>query len=224
MPQGKVKDYRALYGALALVFIGLVLSLQSVLYLHDDYFGRDILTARWHWEIVLNIQILCFAFMWFSHHNRILFSRGRWRARAILNFVIGFGAVGIPAVLMFLSASMDWYRNPPGPDVPKYLIGVAAVIWLISNFLIPGIQKFYLARRKNLQRDSELAGQHIIATFFLRHLPAVLATVLLLCNDFIGYEIGYIMAPFLCFLHGAIVYYRKAFKVPHYDIENSIGG
>lgn len=219
MPRGSIKDYRALYGALALALIGAVLSLQSVLYLHDEYFGREILTARWHWEVVLNIQILCFAFMWFSHHNRILFSRGRWRARAILNFAIGFGAVGMPVFLMLLSATMDWYRNPPGPDAPKYLIGVAAVLWLVSNFLIPGLQKLILVHRKNTRQSREPAGQQMIIAFLLRHSPAALAAVLLLCNDIIGYEIGYIMAPFLCFLHGAIVYYLKAFKVPHYETE-----
>lgn len=208
-----------MYGALALVLIGLVLSLQSILYLHEDYFGREIFTARWHWEIVLNIQILCFAFMWFSHHNRILFSHGRWRARAILNFLIGFGAVGMPAALMIMSASLDWYRNPPGSDVPKYLIGIAAMIWLVSNFLIPAIQKFALSRRKISGRSREPGGLLLVRAFLLRHLPAALAAVLLLANDFIGFEIGYIMAPFLCFYHGAIVYYRKAFKLPHYEIE-----
>ena len=219
MSDGKIKDYRALYGALALVLIGLVLSLQSILYLHDDYFGREILTARWLWEIVLNIQILCFAFMWFSHHNRILFSHGRWRARAIMNFLIGFGAVSIPAVLMLLSAGFDWYRNPPSADTPKLLIGIAAVIWLISNFGVPTVQRFLLMHWKKRQPIKEPTGSGAHNGFMFRHWPAALAVALLAANDFIGYEIGFFMAPFLCFLHGAVVYYVKAFKAPHYESE-----
>ena len=215
----KIRDYRALYGALALGLTGLVLTLQSILYLHGDYYGREILTARWHWEIVLNIQILCFAFIWFSHHNRILFSRGRWRARAIINFVISFCAVGIPAFLMLFSASMDWYRNPPGTDVPKYMIGIAAAIWLFSNFLVPAIQKIILERWKQPKQAGSSGDASLLSRLMFRHWPAAMAAFLLLANDIIGYEVGFIMAPLLCFLHGAIAYYIKAFKVPYYEIE-----
>ncbi len=208
-----------MYGALALVLTGLVLSLQSILHLHVDYFGREILTARWHWEIVLNIQILCFAFMWFSHHNRILFSHGRWRARAILNFIIGFGAVGMPAFLMLMSAFLGWYQNPPGPDVSKYMIAIAATIWLVSNLLVPAIQKTILERWKKPTQNDTPDEASLLGRLMFYHWPAALAAILLLANDFIGYELGFILAPFLCFLHGAIVYYVKAFKVPHYEIE-----
>lgn len=210
----KIKDYRALYGALALALIGFVLSLQSFLYVNIDLYGTDIITARWHWEVVLNIQILCFAFMWFSHHNRILFAKGRWKARAILNFLIGFAAVGMPITLTILGAWMDWYRTPPGPEVSKIMIQVAVYIWLFSNIVVPALQS--VALRKDV-RDEPKVPKFGPA----RHTPGVLMLALLLLNDYLPLNLGYVAAPFLCFLHGALVYAEKAMRLPPYEREDA---
>lgn len=209
----RIKDYRAVYGALALVLIGLVLTLQSALYVNIGYFGPDIITARWHWELMLNIQILCFAFMWFSHHNRILFSEGRWRVRAIANFIMGFLAVGMPLFLTILGAGMDWYRNPPGPDVTKFMIRIAVGIWLVSNFLIPLLLPVVMSRKLKSVTFGFLTFSN------LRHMVAGLMVLLLLCNDHLPANIGYVCAPFLCFLHGGLVYLEKSFRRPPYDSE-----
>lgn len=206
-----IKDYRAMYGAIALILIGAVLSLQSILYVNIDFFGRDIIRARWHWELMLNIQILCFAFMWFSHHNRILFSSGKWRVRAITNFLIGFGAVGLPIFLTILGAVMDWYRTPPGPDVSKFMIRLAVGMWLLSNFVMPGFQAlFFRPDRIKTHRQNNVFAR-------VRHIPAVLMIILLLANTYLPGNLGYVAAPFLCFLHGGLVYLEKALRPPPYD-------
>lgn len=204
----RIKDYRALYGAISLFLIGLVLSFQSFLYVNMDYFGAELTTARWHWEIVLNIQILCCAFIWFSHHNRILFSDGWWKVRAILNFLISFGAVSMPALLTFLGAWNDWYRNPPGPEMSKYMISIAIYIWVGSNIVLPFVLKL-------VARDLTLSK--IQPTSLLKVAAAALMVILFVLNEHLPFNLGYYAAPFLCFLHGAITYVEKSLQVPYYD-------
>ncbi len=208
----RIKDYRALYGAIALALIGAVLSLQSMLYLNIDSYGVEAIRARWHWELVLNIQILCFAFIWFSHHNRISYSQGRWKARAIINFLIGFAAVGMPIFLTVLGTYMNWYRNPPEIETAKYMIRVAVYIWLASNFAVPLVQSLIVKKKRARKAIGMRFG-------LVRHTPAFLVILFLLMNDRLPNNCGYAVAPFLCFAHGALVYLEKAFRNPPYDRE-----
>lgn len=208
----RIRDYRALYGAIALTLIGAVLSLQSTLYLNIDNYGVEIIRARWHWEIVLNIQILCFAFIWFSHHNRISYAEGRWKARAIVNFLIGFGAVGMPLFLTILGTYMDWYRSPPEVETAKYMIRVAVYIWFASNFAVPLIQSLMLKKKRAPSTKGLRFG-------LVRHAPAFLAVLFLLMNKHLPHNLGYAVTPFLCFAHGALVYVEKAFRNPPYERE-----
>ncbi len=204
----RIKDYRALYGAISLFLIGMVLSFQSLLYVNMDYFGPELTTARWHWEIVLNIQILCCAFIWFSHHNRILFSSGWWKVRAILFFLVSFGAVSMPALLTFLGAWNDWYRNPPGPEMSKYMIRIAVYIWVASNIFLPIVLKL-------IARDFSLGKNHLLG--LSKIITAIVMVVLFVLNAHLPFNLGYYAAPFLCFLHGALTYVEKSLQVPYYD-------
>ncbi|MBO6505280.1 MAG: hypothetical protein JJ850_09825 [Kordiimonadaceae bacterium] len=204
----RIKDYRALYGAISLFLIGLVLSFQSLIYVNMDYFGAELTTARWHWEIVLNIQILCCAFIWFSHHNRILFSEGWWKVRAILHFLVSFGAVCMPAILTVLGAWNDWYRNPPGPEMSKYMISIAIYIWVGSNLILPVLLRL-IARDVSVKKIQPLSIAKLVT--------AVVMLVLFAMNDYLPFNLGFYGAPFLCFLHGAITYVEKSLKVPYYD-------
>lgn len=204
----RIKDYRALYGAISLFLIGLILSFQSLIYVNMDHYGADLITARWHWEIVLNIQILCFAFIWFSHHNRILFADGWWKVRAILNFLVSFGAVGMPAMLTILGAWNDWYRDPPGQDVTMYMIRIAIYIWVASNILLPLVLKV-LSKGVSLRMPGGLTISKAVI--------AALMVSLFLLNNSLPLNLGYYAAPFLCFLHGALTYVEKSLQVPYYD-------
>lgn len=201
-----------MYGAIALALIGAVLSLQSTLYLNIDSYGVEIIRARWHWEIVLNIQILCFAFIWFSHHNRISYAEGRWKVRAIVNFLIGFAAVGMPLFLTVLGTYMDWYRTPPDTETAKYMIRVAVYIWLGSNFAVPLIQRTVVKTKRARTTVGLRFG-------LVRHTPAFLVIPFLLLNEHLPNNFGYAVAPLLCFAHGALVYLEKAFRDPPYDRE-----
>ncbi len=220
MADKKIQDYRALYGALSLLLVGFVLSFQCIFYLRDDEFSKEIIRARWLWEIVLNIQILSLAFMWFSHHNRILFSQGRWRVRAILNFTAGFVAAGTPAAIMLVAAMLDWYRYPPDPGLPKQLIIKGIYAWLAIIFSSEVIGNFLRPRRRGKQNQSKT---RVVFTakydFFRRRWPAVLAAIFLAGNELVINDTGIILATFLCFLQGAVTYYRKALKPPYYETE-----
>lgn len=213
--ESRIKDYRALYGAIALFLIGTVLSLQSMLYTNLDYFGPEITTARWHWEIVLNIQILCFAFIWFSHHNRILFSTGWWKVKAILHFMVSFAAVGMPAFLTILGAWNDWYRNPPGPEHSMLMIEFAIYIWTASNLVLPLVLKVLFKTKRHNAPSRVLTAAKAAA--------AVTMLLLFLFNSYLPFNLGFFLAPFLCFLHGGLTYVEKAIQVPYYEREVALG-
>ena len=215
----KIQDYRALYGALSLLLVGLILSFQFIFYLRDDDFSKEIIRARWLWEIVLNGQILCLAFMWFSHHNRILFSHGRWRVRAILNFVAGFVAVGTPGAIMFVAALFDWYRDPPDPGMPKFMLVIAMSSWLAVRFSTQAIHKYSRLRRAQQSQSNAQVDIPAKHDFLYRNWPAILAAVFLASNELFSNDIGLVFATFLCFLQGAMTYYLKAKKPPYYETE-----
>lgn len=206
----KIKDYRALYGALALTIVGAFLSFHSLLHVNGAAFNASIISKRWYWELLLNAQILCFAFMWFSHHNRIAYSAGRWRVRAVTNFVISMAAVGMPIIMLILGAYYDWYRTPPSPETAKFTIRVAIYIWLVSNFAVPIAQAiiFRKARKK---------GRILSPIGVTRHLVAVLMVILLACNAYLPANLGYTAAAFLCCFHGALAYVDKALRAPPHD-------
>lgn len=224
MANKKIQDYRALYGALSLVLIGLVLSFQFIFYLRDDDLSKEIVRARWHWEIVLNIQILCFAFMWFSHHNRILFSRGRWRVRAIVNFILGFVMVGAPTVIMLVAAILDWYHFPPDPGLPKFLLTIVISAWLTVVLGAALIKTFFPPRRKNHDRSKGSAASTATGGFLYRYWPGMLAAIMVAGNEMTAGDVGLVLAVFLCFLQGASTYYIKAKKPPFYKIEAQDAG
>ncbi len=206
----KIKDYRALYGALALTIVGVFLSFNSLVHVNGDAFDTSILSQRWYWEILLNVQILCFAFMWFSHHNRIAYASGKWRARAVVNFMVSMMAVGLPVIMLVLGAYYDWYRNPPSQETTKLIVRVAVYIWLVSNFAVPTVQAIIFHKAKKPSRILSHLG-------ITRHLVAVLMIVLLVCNDYLPVNLGYASAAFLCCFHGALAYVEKAFRPPPHD-------
>ncbi|WP_286828651.1 MULTISPECIES: hypothetical protein [Kordiimonas] len=204
----KIHDSRALMGGLAMMIIGAILSMMMAFYLLPDVFGEEALVSRWWWEIVLNLQILCLAFMWFCHHNRIIFSRGWWRMRAIVHFITGVVSVSYPVGIMLISAYMDWFREAPSERQVYLLMLGGVALWAVGNFVVPII--VWLMARPSARSDdaSPLKFRpHIWLMAFWPTLSALVIGIIVWWQQ--GGAVS-ILVPILLYLQGALPYFRKA--------------
>ncbi|TNE60541.1 MAG: hypothetical protein EP335_18870 [Alphaproteobacteria bacterium] len=203
----RIRDSRAFMGALGMLIVGAILALMVAFYMLPDIFGTGLLTARWWWEIVLNLQILCLAFMWFCHHERILQAEGRWRWRAIGNFLVGVISVSYPIGLLLISAWFDWFRHAPSERSVMIVMFGGIGLWIIGAFVMPIVHWLVLgpeARRDALQPLG--APRHWLKAFW----PTFLLLVVLACELARDGRTGYVAVPILMYIQGALPYLRKA--------------
>lgn len=215
LTDGRIHDSRALFGGIAMIIIGVILSMMVAFYMLPQVFGERTLMARWWWEIVLNLQILCYAFMWFCHHNRILHSSGWWRVRAVSHFMVGMVSVSYPAGILLLSAMMDWFRVKPEP-VQVYLTMIGAVaLWAFGAFIMPIINWVMVrsampspdkAAPDTMTKGMGAKAMAMVKTFW----PTGLLLLLGACEWWRGGLEGYALMPLLMYLQGALPYLQKA--------------
>lgn len=205
---GRIHDSRALLGGIAMVIVGVLLSLMMAFYMMPDVFGEDMLMARWWWEIVLNLQILCYAFMWFCHHNRITHSTGWWRVRAISHFTTGMISVSYPAGVLVLSASMDWFRTDPNPKQVYLLILAGVALWAIGAFVMPIVN--WLMVRSRLETQERLSVPSRMQAVLRAFWPTLLMFLVAGLEWWRGGLLGYTLLPILMYLQGGLPYLVKA--------------
>lgn len=196
-------------GGMAMMIIGAILSLMMAFFFLPEIFGEGNLVSRWWWEIVLNLQILCLAFMWFCHHNRILYATGWWRFRAILHFGTGVVSVSYPLGIMLISAYLDWFREtPPVGEVYALVIGCIA-LWAIGNFVVPVIA-WLMVKTEAGQQKAARATSFRPRIWVLTFWPTLLALLLALFIKYTGSVGLSTLLPVLLYLQGALPYFRKA--------------
>ena len=205
---GRIHDSRSLLGGNAMVIVGVLLSLMMAFYMRPDVFGDDMLMARWWWEIVLNLQILCYAFMWFCHHNRMTHSKGWWRIRAISNFITGMVSVSYPAGILILSASMDWFRTDPDPKEVYLLILAGVALWAFGAFIMPIVNWLMVRGRLEQQETLSVPGRMkaVLEAFW----PTFLLLLIAALEWWRGGLTGYTVVPVLMYVQGALPYLVKA--------------
>ena len=204
----KIQDSRAFLGALALWIVGGIMAFKVGFFFAPEIFGTGMLTSRWWWEIVLNLQILCLAFMWFCHHNRMLQSEGRWRARAIINFVIGMISVSYPAILLIVGAYLDWFREPPPDQSVVALMLVGLGLWSLGAFVMPVITTL-LVGQKNLGEAGRHLGWRPIA-WLAEFWPTLVVVLIIVVEVSRDSEVLYMFVPIFMYIQGALPYLKKA--------------
>lgn len=181
---------------------------MTAFYLLPDVFGEEALTARWWWEIVLNLQILSFAFMWFCHHNRLVLSRGRWRFRAVSHFVTGVVSVSYPVLLMLISAYMDWFRAPPPQSQVYTLIFAGTALWAVGTFVMP-ILHWLVVRHETDGQVKPVLGTGS-KTWLQTYWPTIVGLVVAGVEIERGGLVGFTLLPMLMYLQGALPYFAKS--------------
>ncbi len=204
----RIKDSRAFLGALALLIVGVIMSFKVGFFFAPQIFGDGMLTSRWWWEIVLNLQILCLAFMWFCHHDRMVQSEGRWRLRAVVNFIIGTISVCYPVMLLLIGAYLDWFRAIPPESAVIRLMLVGIGLWAVGSFVMP-IFTMLLVGRENLGKSGDYLGLHPVA--WLRAFwPSFMVALIIAVEWARGSELLYMFVPIFMYLQGALPYLNKA--------------
>ncbi|MCJ9429712.1 hypothetical protein [Kordiimonas marina] len=205
---GRIHDSRAFIGALALLIVGTILSLMVAFYLLPGVFGREIFIARWWWEIVLNLQILCLAFMWFCHHERIIQASGLWRLRAIGNFLVGIISVSYPIGVMLVSAWFDWFRHAPSEHTVLIVMIAGISLWVFGDFLMPVFYRMALGPEGRTALLAAAGDKHL--RWFRNFWPTYILVGCLGYATVCGGLLALIPIPILMYMQGAIPYLRKA--------------
>lgn len=204
----RIKDSRAFLGALALLIVGVIMAFKVGFFFAPEIFGDGMLTSRWWWEIVLNLQILCLAFMWFCHHERMVQSEGRWRLRAIVNFIVGVISVSYPVMLLLIGAYLDWFRDIPPEKSVITLMLLAIGLWAVGAFVMP-ILTTLLVGRENLGEGGMHLG--LKPSAWLRAFwPSFVVALIIAFGVLQNSEALYMFVPLFMYLQGALPYLHKA--------------
>ena len=207
----RIKDSRSFLGALAFLVVGSLISLANLFYFYIDYFGNDIFMSRWWWELVLNLQILCFASTWYAHHERLTADvDSAIKRRSILYFCMAMFAVSAPIVLLIFGVFTDWFRQL---TVRPNVIAVHYIfisIWIFSAviLLITRLRGHYEMSAKNRTNTKRLKA------FCYKYWPGLLMLFLMLLGELVAYDFVYVLTPFLGYLQIAMPNLRRAFEEP----------
>jgi len=194
-------------GGLALIIAGAILTSMLRLYLAGEYSGQGIVRARWWWEIVLNLQILSGALMWFCYVERLADATGPMKKIMCLRMAFGLIVVLLPIWLAILSAYMDWFVvRPPIVVIDLMLCGML-VFWALSVFL----PRILILKTKPTQYPN--------ATFFSLMKPRAwysLIPMYVLVGIWVAAMINesaihYLYAPLMLYFQAAVPYLERGF-------------
>lgn len=210
----RVKDARSLLGGIALVITGVTLTLMVYLYFSDQYTGAQVFRARWLWEIILNLQILCVAFMWFCYAERIRDPDKRKAHQMIVRMGLSLFAVLLPAWVGLVSVSLGWFVELPSREVIDKIFIIMVGYWLLS-VLIPRWLALVLEEKK--------PGSHLLVRRLRANwgtLPFITAMVILAIDMLRGTHHYYLAIPTLFYTQAAVPYLQSGFKRER-DLENN---
>lgn len=157
--------------------------------------------SRLWWEIVLNLQILSVAMMWFCYSDRIDGSKGRIRLLQIVRRWFAIVTVLLPSMFGVLGVYQNWFfENPPGNVVWAFACAVL-LFWLSGVFM------HALVQRGRRNRPSEAAWVYRVLFF----IPAALLAVIMLVDIPAGGQTWLLAIPILTYLQGAMPFITKAF-------------
>ncbi len=196
-----VVDHRALLGAIALVITGLILADMLLHYL-EALNGESALTgSRLWWEIVLNLQILSAAMVWFCYSDRIDGSEGRIRRLQIVRRWFAVITVLLPSMLGAVGIQQNWFVDHP-PASFVWAFACAVLLFWLSGVLVHAMVQ---RRRRNKPKPASFTYR---ISFFL---PAITLVAVILLDAPAGGQTWLLAIPVLTYLQGAMPFITKAF-------------
>lgn len=210
----RIKDTRSFFAAFAFLVVGLLISLANLFYFYVDYFGNDIFMSRWWWELVLNLQILCFASMWYAHHERLMADADRrTKRRSFIYFGGGMIAVSAPIVLMAIGVLTDWFRQLSVRDNVIAMHYIFISMWFVSAVVLV-LTRYHGA---NGQDADQTPMSKKIRTFISKNWPGILMILLMLLGEIVHIDFVYVLTPFLGYLQVALSPLKRSFNEARYE-------
>ncbi|WP_417451492.1 hypothetical protein [Kordiimonas sp.] len=204
----KVSYNRAILTAIAMLITGCILSSMSMSFfqsLHDVGLSR----SRLWWEIVLNLQILCGALVWFSFVERIKSATGHIYYIRVAQFLVALVAVLLPALIGFAGIAMGWFEKRPDIASLNLLIIACLLLWW-SGLALPIVVRRLLEGHWEIPPYVRFPG---VMSFFVRLWPFLLVIALVLFEQWRGGLTHYIYSPFLLYLQGALTYVIRSVRL-----------
>tara|TARA_R110002096_G_scaffold95805_6_gene214433 strand:- start:545 stop:1180 length:636 start_codon:yes stop_codon:yes gene_type:complete len=199
----RINDGRSLFGAAALVITGVVLGIIAYPYYQFDEVGEPVKRARWVWEILMNLQVLSLAFMWYCYTDKIKNSEGRRAVLMRVRMVFSLVAVLLPFVVVMTSVMLGWFdQRPPVIDTVRFtylfsVIGLACV--LIPRLVLVGL-RLKASRRMRALQQNRVRG-------FWVFLPGIVAIVLVSLAFTVEYHHLVIWLPALLYGQSSVPYF-----------------
>lgn len=205
----RINDGRSLFGAAALVITGAVLGIIAYPYYQFTEVGEPVTRSRWVWEILMNLQVLCLAFMWYCYTDKIKSSLGRRAILMRVRMLFSLLAVLLPFVVIMTSVMLGWFSQRPAvADTVKYtylfsIVGLSCS--LIPRLVLVGLKLKASRRMKSF-------GQNWFRNFWL-FLPGALAVFLAVLAFTLDYPNLVIWVPPLFYMQSAIPYLLSGFRL-----------
>jgi len=192
-------------GAFALLLSGGILASMIQLYFDGEMTGEALVTSRWWWEIVMNLQVASIAFMWFCYVERIGDAEGARKDVLRFRLVCNIGILLLPVWIAILAAQMNWFVERPSLKVFDYLTYIMLGSWMFVVLM----SRFLLLRR----HPDAYGGDGVLGVFkpkdYYSWIPGIIALAIWLFEQFNGGTLHYRLVPLLLYVQGAIPFIRK---------------
>lgn len=197
----KLVDNRALLGAIALNITGVILTFMLYQYLEASEGARTLTRSRLVWELVLNLQILSAALIWFCYSDRIDGSVGAMKVLQRLRLWFAIVTVLLPTLLGLLGIQQNWFEVQPTADEIRLFAYVVLTYWLLG---------VWLNARVRVRRSTQVrkVGWRYRMAFLS---PAVLLALVTLVDLPSGGQVWLLAIPLLTYLQGSMPFITKAF-------------
>lgn len=206
-------------GATALLLVGLYLSTLMWAYLGSTEPTYPLLQSRWWWELSLNLQILCFAFMWVCHHERVVATRGWRKVRAVARLLIGMLGVSTPICVLFVCVVNDWYHNAPDTAQLAIVSGSVVTLWALLSYILPTVIGLLLRRKRFLYVG--LKSEPLGGALYLMA-PFVILTGIALIPEARGSQMHWVIWPLAFYIHAATPYLHRTYTCQEQETVKSL--
>ncbi|WP_262694601.1 hypothetical protein [Kordiimonas aquimaris] len=192
-------DVRSLFGAIALIITGIILA--TMLYQYLNVVEGALSRSRLWWEIVLNVQILSAAMMWFCYSDRIENSTGAVKRLQIIRLWFTIVTVLLPTFFGVAGVGFNWFEYEPSPLLISLFCAAVFLYWLLGLWVHMRVQK----KRSNPNRPA--SGLFYAATYS----PIILLLLISVFDAPQGGVFWLYAIPVLTYIQGAMPFIVKAF-------------
>lgn len=197
----RLVDFRAFLGAMALNITGAILGFLIYEYMNSTDEVQAFTRSRLTWEIILNLQILSFALMWFCYSDRIEMAKGRKRTLQRVRRWFSLTTVLLPTWLGLLGIQQDWFQVRPSDSM---LIAISVFVF---SYWVVGIAVNAMVARRMRQKGNSASPLKAIGMA----LPLASLLVIAGISHIVGNSVWLCLIPILVYLQGSMPYLDKAF-------------